>query len=170
MKKCLLLLLCLLLALAPVFSLADNTITCYTGPGHNYATLDFSLGDGVSITCYYIAYDSTGAAWVQVEVNQGSDLLRVYIPRENITGDVSTLTVEKRAEELIPSMLAWVYETSPTAVPRLGPGTQYNKLAYTLTSQTEGVIILFENGWGLLEIEQEDCVIRMWLPEGDLQY
>lgn len=164
------LLFCLLLTIMPVMAGAATTIACYTGPGYEYDTLDFTLTEGVDITCYYLAYDSKGSPWVQVEVKQGTNLLRVYLPKDNVIGDLSMLTVEKRAAELNPQMLAWLYLTD-ACVPRLGPGTHFNRLNYTLTTQTEGVIILFENNWGLLEIDQGNGrLIRMWLPKSELIY
>lgn len=166
MRKLCLLLLCCLIALSPLTACAES-LTCYTGPGREYQTLDYQLSVGVNVTMMTLAYDDNGDPWVQIEISEGENLLRVYLPRENLNGDVSELSVEKRWEELVPE---WFAQPYPEAVPRLGPGDQYNLLNYPITNGMDGVIILMEDGWGLYEMHLEESPIRFWVELGCLQY
>ena len=119
-----------------------------SGPGTNYDELSSYHKKGYTLTVLSRAYDeNNGIWWLQVELNYGSELRRVYTGLKRVDIDINDVQDE------CPLFYARVKSSN---IPYYGPGTAYTAHKNAIAAGTEGIIYGFEDGWVLFEFYNAD--------------
>ena len=129
-----------------------------SGPGTNYDELGSYHKQGYTLTVLSRAYDeNNGIWWLQVELNYGSELRRVYTGLKRVDIDINDVQDE------CPLFYARVKSSN---IPYYGPGTAYTAHKNAIAAGTEGIIYGFEDGWVLFEFYNADKkqYRRVWMP------
>ena len=129
-----------------------------SGPGTNYDELGSYHKQGYTLTVLSRAYDeNNGIWWLQVELNYGSELRRVYTGLKRVDIDINDVQDE------CPLFYARVKSSN---IPYYGPGTAYTAHKNAIAAGTEGIIYGFEDGWVLFELYNADKkqYRRVWMP------
>ena len=129
-----------------------------SGPGTNYDELGSYHKKGYTLTVLSRAYDeNNGIWWLQVELNYGSELRRVYTGLKRVDIDINDVQDE------CPLFYARVKSSN---IPYYGPGTAYTAHKNAIAAGTEGIIYGFEDGWVLFEFYNADKkqYRRVWMP------
>ena len=129
-----------------------------SGPGTNYDELGSYHKQGYTLTVLSRAYDeNNGIWWLQVELNYGSELRRVYTGLKRVDIDINDVQDE------CPLFYARVKSSN---IPYYGPGTVYTAHKNAIAAGTEGIIYGFEDGWVLFEFYNADKkqYRRVWMP------
>ena len=129
-----------------------------SGPGTNYDELGSYHKQGYTLTVLSRAYDeNNGIWWLQVELNYGSELRRVYTGLKRVDIDINDVQDE------CPLFYARVKSSN---IPYYGPGTIYTAHKNAIAAGTEGIIYGFEDGWVLFEFYNADKkqYRRVWMP------
>lgn len=129
-----------------------------SGPGTNYDELGSYHKQGYTLTVLSRAYDeNNGIWWLQVELNYGSELRRVYTGLKRVDIDINDVQDE------YPLFYARVKSSN---IPYYGPGTAYTAHKNAIAAGTEGIIYGFEDGWVLFEFYNADKkqYRRVWMP------
>ena len=129
-----------------------------SGPGTNYDELGSYHKQGYTLTVLSRAYDeNNGIWWLQVELNYGSELRRVYTGLKRVDIDINDVQDE------CPLLYARVKSSN---IPYYGPGTIYTAHKNAIAAGTEGIIYGFEDGWVLFEFYNADKkqYRRVWMP------
>ena len=129
-----------------------------SGPGTNYDELGSYHKKGYTLTVLSRAYDDrNGIWWLQVELNYGSELRRMYTGLKRVDIDINTVQDET------PLYFARV---NSDKIPDYGPGTAYTAHKNAIAAGTEGIVYAFEDGWMLFEFynADKDRYRRVWMP------
>ena len=129
-----------------------------SGPGTNYDELGSYHKQGYTLTVLSRAYDeNNGIWWLQVELNYGSELRRVYTGLKRVDIDINDVQDE------CPLFYARVKSSN---IPYSGPGTIYTAHKNAIAAGTEGIIYGFEDGWVLFEFynAEKKQYRRVWMP------
>ena len=129
-----------------------------SGPGTNYDELGSYHKKGYTLTVLSRAYDDrNGIWWLQVELNYGSELRRMYTGLKRVDIDINTVQDET------PLYFARV---NSDKLPYYGPGTAYTAHKNAIAAGTEGIVYAFEDGWMLFEFynADKDRYRRVWMP------
>lgn len=129
-----------------------------SGPGTNYDELGSYHKKGYTLTVLSRAYDdSNGIWWLQVELNYGSELRRMYTGLKRVDIDINAVQDE------CPLYFARVISSN---IPYYGPGTAYTAHKEAIAAGTEGIVYGFEDGWVLFEFCNADKkqYRRVWMP------
>lgn len=143
---------------SPQVSQALMRVASRSGPGTNYDELGSYHETGYILTVLSRAYDDrNGIWWLQVELNYGSELRRVYTGLKRVDIDINDVQDE------YPLFYARVKSSN---IPYYGPGTIYTAHKNAIAAGTEGIIYGFEDGWVLFEFYNADKkqYRRAWMP------
>ena len=117
---------------SPQVSQALMRVASRSGPGTNYDELGSYHETGYILTVLSRAYDDrNGIWWLQVELNYGSELRRVYTGLKRVDIDINDVQDE------CPLFYARVKSSN---IPYYGPGTIYTAHKNAIASGTEGII------------------------------
>lgn len=134
-----------------------------SGPGTNYDELGSYHKQGYTLTVLSRAYDeNNGIWWLQVELNYGSELRRMYTGLKRVDIDINAVQDE------CPLYFARVKYSN---IPYYGPGTAYTVHKEAIAADTEGIIYGFEDGWVLFEFYNADKkqYRRVWMPMDQME-
>ena len=129
-----------------------------SGPGTNYDELGSYHKQGYTLTVLSRAYDeNNGIWWLQVELNYGNELRRMYTGLKRVDIDINTVQDET------PLYFARVNSDN---IPYYGPGTAYTAHKNAIAAGTEGIVYAFEDGWMLFEFYNagKKQYRRVWMP------
>lgn len=143
---------------APRTAQSTMRIATRSGPGTDYDELGSYHQAGYTLTVLSRAFDDrNGIWWLQVELNYGGELRRVYTGLKRVDIDINTVQDE------YPLYYARVNSSN---IPYYGPGTIYTAHKDAIPAGTEGYVYAFENGWMLFEIyyPTKKQYRRVWMP------
>lgn len=143
---------------APRTAQSTMRIATRSGPGTDYDELGSYHQAGYTLTVLSRAFDDrNGIWWLQVELNYGGELRRVYTGLKRVDIDINTVQDE------YPLYYARVNSSN---IPYYGPGTIYTAHKNAIPAGTEGYVYAFENGWMLFEIyyPEKQQYRRVWMP------
>lgn len=143
---------------APRTAQSVDRIATRSGPGTNYDELGSYHKAGYILTVLSRAYDDrNGIWWLQVELNYGSELRRVYTGLKRVDIDINLVQDEGE--------LCYA-QTLTRYIPYYGPGTNYTAHKDYVPASTVGSVYAFENGWVQFEYfdEGKQQYRRVWLP------
>lgn len=145
------------------YYIANQRLSTRTGPGTDYdgkgKTVEYPDYANRSVKVISAAWDSRNSIWwLQVEVEKGGNLRRVYTGLKRFNGvDVNCL----RRESVVYSSS----HVNTSVYPHHGPGTRYQQMGTRINAGTWGRVISIENGYCQFEYESNGYKHRCWIPQ-----
>ena len=138
----------------------SNVLAGRSGPGTEYTSLGTYRVKGEYVRIINKSYDVNGVCWIQAEVHYGSKIRRIYTGLKRF--DTRTFRTTRVSVEKPLNVAVTVVEETPAYY---GPGNGYgiyDKLVVSVME--EATLIRRENGFSLIEQENNGTPRRIWVP------